>query len=286
MNLYHYCNNKSFVEILRTREVWASDLSLSNDRLEGRWLSETFARSCREARFRGADLERTLNSLDLLNEMFGAGGFCLSEEGDLLSQWRGYADNGQGVNIGFADDYLKLLQDVKNREFGVNLKKVIYDVGEQTKLLAPFIDEIAREIENGALRSPEGTILCPTSDQEKKEIGESFRRMSMTVLTLFQHLYTLKNPAFREEKEWRLISYTLQKGNVYFDHELPSLEFVPRSDRVVPFRRIQLTELGPHPIRRVVLGPRNLTPVKVISAALTKYRFTDVEVSKSEASYR
>ena len=97
MNLYHYCSNTSFIEILRTREIWATELSLSNDRLEGKWLREIFVRSCEDKKLSPGELERTLKNLDFLIEMFGAGGFCLSEEGDLLSQWRGYSENGAGV---------------------------------------------------------------------------------------------------------------------------------------------------------------------------------------------
>jgi len=44
------------------------------------------------------------------NERFFDGlGFCLSFYGDLLSQWRGYADDGCGVSIGFGVPYLKSL---------------------------------------------------------------------------------------------------------------------------------------------------------------------------------
>ena len=32
--------------------------------------------------------------------------FCLSEEKDLLSQWRGYADDGKGIFIGFNGEFL------------------------------------------------------------------------------------------------------------------------------------------------------------------------------------
>lgn len=32
---------------------------------------------------------------------------CFCEEGDKLSQWRGYADNGRGVSIGFSEQELR-----------------------------------------------------------------------------------------------------------------------------------------------------------------------------------
>lgn len=49
---------------------------------------------------------------------------CFSENGDLLSQWRGYADNGRGVTIGF--DY-NTLQEYVKQNFGIlELKNVVY----------------------------------------------------------------------------------------------------------------------------------------------------------------
>ena len=53
-----------------------------------------------------AELQRRLSYLSALVDGLG---FCLSKKGDLLSQWRGYADDAFGVSIGFEKDYLKKL---------------------------------------------------------------------------------------------------------------------------------------------------------------------------------
>ena len=38
MPLYHYCSNDTFLSILRNSELWLSELTLSNDSMEGIWV--------------------------------------------------------------------------------------------------------------------------------------------------------------------------------------------------------------------------------------------------------
>src|ERR1700759_4828234 len=120
MNLYHYCPNAAFLSILSKKEVWASDFSLSNDILEGKWIREVFSEYCTEKGMSSSDKERLLGYLETVISLAGAAGFCLSEEADLLSQWRGYADDGRGVSIGFSKEYFEALGNLKrdrNDEF-------------------------------------------------------------------------------------------------------------------------------------------------------------------------
>ena len=35
--LYHYCSNEAFCSILKSKSLWLSSLSLSNDKMEGHW---------------------------------------------------------------------------------------------------------------------------------------------------------------------------------------------------------------------------------------------------------
>jgi hypothetical protein len=48
---------------------------------------------------------------------------CFSEAGDLLSQWRGYANDAQGISIGF---YKPILQTFDTGGYNYHFKKVIY----------------------------------------------------------------------------------------------------------------------------------------------------------------
>ena len=51
--------------------------------------------------------------------------FCFSESKDKLSQWRGYAQDGKGIAIGFNKDVLEELNQIS--KFHTAFGKVIYD---------------------------------------------------------------------------------------------------------------------------------------------------------------
>jgi hypothetical protein len=81
-----------------------------------------------------------------LLQYFFAVGFCLSEEGDLLSQWRGYADDGCGVAIGFESSFFSDLTEMtpdRAKGFDLLFVQVCYDPKEQRKLLDPITRSFA-----------------------------------------------------------------------------------------------------------------------------------------------
>jgi hypothetical protein len=42
MNLFHYCSNTAMISIISNKEIWTTELALSNDLLEGKWIREVF----------------------------------------------------------------------------------------------------------------------------------------------------------------------------------------------------------------------------------------------------
>lgn len=67
---------------------------------------------------------------------------CLSEEGDLLSQWRGYADDGRGMCLGFNVHELLEFTDASTIT-GYALEKVQYLSKEA---LDRWIKNVANEL--------------------------------------------------------------------------------------------------------------------------------------------
>ena len=63
---------------------------------------------------------------------------CFSEEKDLLSQWKGYANSGFGYSIGFKFSQIIERQKMKYFNFAT-LKKVIYDSDKQEEILTNTI---------------------------------------------------------------------------------------------------------------------------------------------------
>jgi hypothetical protein len=284
--LYHYCSNNAFHSIIENRKVRLSSLSLSNDSMEGKLVAEILAHIAKADGLDQAATQRLLKSVSGLEQVIDGLGFCLSEDGDLLSQWRGYAADATGVSIGFSKDYLEQFAEasLSPEKSGFTLQRVEYDLAVQESLIKPTYIEIKKLINEGAFKFPgKSSLLDARSDDEverdNEKIKGAFSRLSMKVLTLFAKLFLLKTSAFREEREWRLISYFVKTGD-------DRCSFRALNDRIVPFREFDLFESEYGSIVEVILGPKNITPNYVIESFLKQSGFANVKVLRSEATYR
>jgi len=120
-------------------------------------------------------------------------------EENLLRQWRGYTAKNGGYNIGFNFDSdtkfshnLENLLDVSH----IVLRKVIYNLDKQNEIISKCISEII----NGARKA----IEYRPNHGGLPEAWEA-QAASESANLLFDIIASLKNPAFKEEQEWRLI---------------------------------------------------------------------------------
>lgn len=296
--LFHYCPSDSFVSIVSTRTVRLSALSLSNDSREGRLVSETLMRVADRDGLSNANgiiglgsmigfQSKLRSSLEFLERLFDGLGFCLSADGDLLSQWRGYADDGRGVSIGFHRSYWEKLSAKlrESDEWGFTLNKVIYEPTEHEELVKPTYTELRKLIDQGAFETTgRRTLLDSRSDEDiaadDKRIEASYRELMFKILGLFPMLYKLKSDAFKEEKEWRLVA-------AHYTENDETLGYRARGTSVIPFRDVAMSDIeGESSITEIILGPRHITPPAVIKAMLKQHGFGDIQVTKSRASYR
>lgn len=284
--LYHYCSNNAFHSIIEKRSIWLSSLSLANDSMEGRLVTEILAKIAKEDGLEETSTQRLQKLVGKLDEIIDGLGFCLSEDGDLLSQWRGYASDATGVSIGFSKGYLERFAEGSRipEKSGFTLQKVEYEYSDQMSLLKPTYTEIKEFIDIGAFKNLGKTSLLDSRTDEEiekkdQEIKRAFSGLSMTVLTLFAKLFLLKTRAFSEEREWRLISYFVKSGD-------DPCRFRATSDRIVPYREYELSPLEESSIVEVIIGPKNLTPNYVIESFLNQNGFLNAKVLRSEATYR
>jgi hypothetical protein len=282
--LYHYCSNNAFHSIIENRSIWLSALSLSNDSMEGKLVAEIFTRIA-EADGLGQPATQRLHKLvSGLEQIIDGLGFCLSEEGDLLSQWRGYAADATGVSIGFSKDYLEQLAeaDQPGGKAGFTLNKVEYEREIQEGLLMPTYIEAKRHI-GEMFKFGKRSIFDVRNEDEvirdNEKLKDAYYALSMTMLPLFGKLFLLKTRAFREECEWRLISPFSKSGS-------DTCSFRALSDRIVPYREFELVKSESSSIVKVILGPKNTTPNYVIESFLKQRGFLNVTILRSEASYR
>ncbi|MBB2841482.1 UNVERIFIED_ORG: hypothetical protein GGE64_005265 [Rhizobium etli] len=166
--LYHYCSAATFHAIISRKTIRLSALRSSNDSMEGEWYDSKLLEAIRNQTPQVPGWYFTQKSY---NARAATLGLCLTEVGDLLSQWRGYADDGRGFCIGFNGRRLMELCLL-----GGQAIKVIYDEDEQEEFIRrAVVKQLQHE-------------LTDFIDEITKNFAFAF-----------------KHPAFAEEREWRII---------------------------------------------------------------------------------
>lgn len=295
MNLYHYCSQEAFLSIISEKSFRCSALSLSNDTMEGKWIRKIFSDICDKDNMKQRDRDFLIKIWEHWFSFYEALGFCMSEHGDSLSQWRGYAQNAEGFCIGFSKERLQWqrtnmrgLNEPKKRSF--DLIKVEYDIARQREELEPTYQKIKKLIDEGAFDTtsigPLADILFPSTQMEEEFINNDIEKLQTEIIAqiddILPKFFQLKNPAFKEEKEWRAVagfSKAVDRDNI---------EFRSVGDCIVPYRSFKFE---PGIIAEIILGPKNQTPVDIIEVVLEKFGYIGwaaegVMVKKSEASYR
>jgi len=254
--------------------------------MEGKLVAKAVTRLAERDGLDRNTIERLQEWLTIVENESDGLGFCLSEEGDLLSQWRGYAADATGVAIGFSRAYLEeiAVSSRKANPPGFSLKRVEYSLVGHESMVDPFYRELKKHIDDGAFKlSGYRGLLDARSDEEiekeRDKIVSSEASLFFSVLDLSPMLFYLKSIAFAEEREWRLVSFFIQGL-------IDECTYRTSSDRVIPYRSFELTTVDRPPIAEVVLGPKHQTPPHIVRSFLKKSGFGEVKVRRSEASYR
>jgi hypothetical protein len=269
--LYHYCSANAFKGMLNSKSVWLSNVFYMNDRLEHIWFRNRAREYLKTAPF------PTLNdkAKTVIDEVLASTWaddiycLCLSEQADLLSQWRGYADDGRGFSIGFNMEYFK-------RYRHISPAYVIYDEAEQAELMRMIFQKTRFVI-----------------DPDTGESESSTMDASDIVSGLWREAARCKNPAFAEEKEWRIIHRTDIELSPNFEvkslmDDLNEMDFNIRSNgTIVPYIKMKLAD-PKNIINEVILGPKappgQMRAVMQLLAANGFYH-TNIVIRESAASY-
>ena len=264
MQLYHYCSIPTALSILSNRSIRLSSLAHSNDSMEGRWTLLRIQELLTEKRLPNADISPTIEGLEYLLSRFDALGFCLSEKRDLLSQWRSYANDGSGFSIGFSDAFVAYWRNSRT------CHQVLYKKKEQDALLRPFISRFIKIAKDGAWRAPaslraQGLGARPPANIDEEQMSHAGAEFAKTGAELLGYLFLMKNPAFEEEIEWRLLTYV--------GEDVSHLEFHPNDKKLVPYTVWRFNDLPTHiqPITSITLGPKNETPIKTVERMLKRF---------------
>ncbi len=197
--LYHYTTAEGFMGILESKELWATNILFLNDTSELVDAIKLFTSELETNPLKLGERTGWLQTLILPNlETAPVDHFVVSfcEHGDLLSQWRAYGARGSGYSLGFEPSALTRNPLGGHLPSNRLLRKVIYDLPTKRALIQARLD-ILREV-----LEPRAAELEADGDNEIRVLLTLFAQVA---LTLNPDRALMKNPAFREEGEWRLL---------------------------------------------------------------------------------
>ena len=320
--LYHYASMEKAISILKYKNFRLSDITKSNDVNE---MSICFPRLFDEM-INSYDVHDGFSYEFTYKEKDGREGFgilvkelrerierefedgtistfviCLSEEGDLLSQWRGYADDGRGICLGFNVHELLEFTDTSNIT-GYALEKVQYLSKEE---LDQWIKNVANELLQlvdiilGAIE--DGNIVYSSDVEFDKGI---FDTLYYNIIAEIEESIKFKADGFKEEKEWRLFiknslnkdeidkkefssigrlsEMTRRKSSEFVD---ANVDFNVKENDIVPFISLGFDKFHDNLINEVICGPNNMIRKSDLDMFLRKYGYDNCKHRKSNITY-
>ena len=220
---------------------------------------------------------------------------CFCEDGDKLSQWRGYADNGKGCSIGFSETELRHYVE-KYSDF-MTIEKVQYITNEEiNNLIILKAKNILNELKD---------LAKWTIEKFKYEYKKTEKYMTFSIIQMFNIVFMkslkYKNKAYEEENEWRIFfRYPIEKKTrlIYGEEEVNTLsdemvkmlrnkiDFNITSNDIVPFYPIELFGVSEKPIKEVIMGSQNKILIDDFQLFCGKYGYDDVKFKVSKISYK
>jgi hypothetical protein len=280
--LYHYCGAQAFLSIVASGKMRFSDINMMNDGLEVRLGYSRFEEAATallktakdKTELEGIDIDffnkvdEVISPKQLYSHSFIA---CFSKNPDVLSQWRGYGSDGEGMAIGFAPEALK--------NSPITLLDVLYDPDHQLNEMTESLVSIY--MKNLKSRTP--------YDNEF--------RMDCQLLAVF--LASFKHSTFREEQEVRAIhevSVEITEASLIFQdrggtssgEDVPGGEvrFAARGNHVVAYLDIPIATTEGGAIKEVWLGPKNGNSPGNLLFPLCQAGYLGVAIRRSRSPYR
>ena len=320
--LYHYASMEKGTSILKHKNIRLSDITKSNDVKEmSIFFPDLFDEMLKnydehngfsyKFEYKGKGNRQAfglfVNELKKkIEKEFEDGSIatfalCLSEEGDLLSQWRGYADDGKGICLGLNVEEILKFVGISSVS-GFSLEKVEYLSKEQ-------IDEWVKNVANqmlgiveiilGAIE--EGNIQYYSAKEFDEDI---FNTIYYNILSEVEESIKFKTEGFKEEKEWRFfIKNSLNKDDIKgkkitsigtlgegarrktSKYVADNVEFNIKQNDMVPFVSLKFEKFHNNLINQVICGPNNKIREKDLELFLRKYGYRNCKGRKTNITY-
>lgn len=276
MHLYHYTNQTGFLGIFTNKKLWATKIQYLNDDDEY-YLAFKIAENYINAKLENESCSSTVIKMKSCLDSFktlSSINVCvcsLSEQGDLLSQWRGYSSSIGGYSIGFNKESLE------NSLIGSGFKLVqcIYDELEQKQIIHGVVDRVINE----SGENFESTFLSNTVVNSPAVYALHHKLLKIAP--------KIKSNTFVEEAEWRIVSEDFTK---YYE-----MEFRSGKSSLIPYIEIKLPDSLRSVIDHIYIGhtPHSELAITATNGLIIKesYKATNsvtnlIQIYPSKIPYR
>lgn len=281
--VYHYTTLESFISIVESQSFYFTNLNYLNDRkeydhgvdiildtLKLHTHNETSESKLKILTY----VEKNLESVHKSSRYIA----CFSKNGDLLSQWRSYGNQGKGISVGFKTSDLDYFDggfiNCMNIEYREEFqRKIIYEI---IKIILDYFENIKNSID---------------------WIGYNYESLvsKSIVQILEEFISNFKDPSFDEEKEFRL-EYKID-GNIN-ENDNNKLFFRSNGSLIIPFYKIEYVDKNDNlsieskykklPIEKIIIGPSldyklNKNSIEIF---LSKLGYKNIEIIQSKIPYR
>lgn len=242
-----------------------------NDSYENKWIENYFG-IIREYFNESKYNELVKNSLDMYDwNSRPPFIFCFSASKDILSQWRAYSNDGQGVSIGIDTKYLNLKNESPAPNLychnTIGLQKIEYYNYSQKK-----------KVEE----------LCKSVKESFDKDSENYMLSLNLAFSLVQWALIFKNMSFKEEKEWRII-HTPTDNDQYDEslENLSKLQFRASMGRIITYYSYNFLEkFNSKLIKEIVIGPKCKMRVEEMRQFLDYNNLNRTKITVSKSTYK
>jgi len=290
--IYHYTSLEGLISIIEDQSLYCTNIHFLNDKKEYQYGVDLILKVIEgmksEDNYFGV-INMIMKKIDLIykSERYVT---CFSKNGDLLSQWRAYGNDGKGVSIGFKsiDFESSVYQFLNGNHIEYNEDIQLEVVGELIRLIIDFFHE-RKEIIDWA------------------EYGYELLVANVVIEFLNNIISSYKHPSFSEEQEYRF-EYKIDGNIIKEDDE--ELLFRASGSLIAPYIKIKgaykkymdekkagkYKESGADPtfalkqlpIVEIIIGPSSdYDMLKMgIESLLRKNKYNGVLIEKSKVPYR
>jgi hypothetical protein len=253
--LFHFTDCDGLIGILTTKVLRASLATALSDAAETKYAIARLCSLLRKERIKPKSVPAGLLCQFLERRRRTAGrtddvrayvvSFCGADE---AIHWLHYGRSGTGVAIGFETAGLKADQ--------FSLCRVIYSQARQDELFVTLVDLVDKF--TAELATKVGSV--DFTDQGHGSLDDVACHLTTMYLRLLAP--RMKDPVFKSEDEWRLISHEAWRPG---ESEDPTRKthFRSMGGRIVPFKEV---EFRPLPVSEIVVGPS--APMQIDDQAL------------------